>query len=70
MAKATGMSQPTEMAGWMAAVALEIGSRQLAAKGGRRLDHVLAAWDVAGSGIARIGGRGRARPSSRRPPEV
>jgi len=59
-----------EMAGWMAAFALEIGARQLAAKGGKRLDHILAAWDVAGSGIARIRGQRRARPPSGRPSEA
>jgi AcrR family transcriptional regulator len=45
-----------EMAGWMAALALEVGARQLAAKGGNQLDHVLAAWDVAGTGVAHISG--------------
>ena len=44
-----------EMAGWMVATAMAIGSRQAMVKGGTLLDHVLAAWNVAGSGIAHVG---------------
>ncbi len=43
-----------EMAGWMAATAMDIGARHAKVKGGSLLDHVLAAWDVAGNGIAHI----------------
>jgi AcrR family transcriptional regulator len=43
-----------EMAGWMAATAMDIGARHAMVKGGALLDHVLAAWDVAGSGIAHV----------------
>jgi TetR/AcrR family transcriptional regulator, regulator of mycofactocin system len=43
-----------EMAGWMAATAMDIGARQTRVNGGTLLDHVLAAWDVAGSGIAHV----------------
>jgi AcrR family transcriptional regulator len=54
-----------EMAGWMAATAMEIGARHAIAKGGALLDHVLAAWDIAGKGIAHVpasNGRRRRRP--------
>ncbi len=54
-----------EMAGWMAASAIDIGARHAATQGGQTLDHVLAAWDVAGRGIVNIG---TANIKSRRPP--
>ena len=40
-----------EMAGWMAASAIDIGARHVATEGGDPLGYVLAAWDVAGRGI-------------------
>jgi AcrR family transcriptional regulator len=43
-----------EMAGWMAATAMGVGARHKKVRGGTLLVHVLAAWDVAGSGIAHI----------------
>ncbi len=53
-----------EMAGWMAGLAIEVGARQAASKGGNQVAHVLAAWDVAGTGIAHIGSQ-RGVPRSR-----
>jgi AcrR family transcriptional regulator len=50
-----------EMAGWMAATAMDIGARHAMVKGGALLDHVLAAWDVAGSGLTHVGTSSRRR---------